>query len=109
MAPVAEPGTMPMRGVSGSWSISRIRTMQYWRRVLPILARFERPSDSVASFSGDQTGGLAQGPEEKSGRVGRTCVVVSSLILFSPCRELALRWDRFARERPSVVEGKGWS
>jgi hypothetical protein len=44
--------------------------MQYWRRFLPSLERCERPSDSVASFSGDQPGGLAQGPEEKKGRAG---------------------------------------
>src|SRR3546814_7555705 len=61
---------MPMRCVSGSCSTSRIRSMQYARRDLPILARCERPSDSVASFSGAYPGGLAQGPEEKCGRAG---------------------------------------
>src|SRR5690606_12702525 len=69
-APVSEPGTMPIRCVSGSCSISRIRSMQYCRRALPSFERCERPSDSVLSFSGDQPGGFAQGPEEKNGRAG---------------------------------------
>ena len=54
-----------MRCVSGSCSTSRIRSMQYCRRALPILARCERPSDSVASFSGDHPGGFRAGTGRK--------------------------------------------
>jgi hypothetical protein len=37
---------------------------------LPIAPRCERPRDVVERRSGDQPGGLAQGPEEKKGRAG---------------------------------------
>ena len=54
---------MPIRCVSGSSSRSRMRWMQYCSRVLPILARCERPSDSMAISEASQPGGLAHGPE----------------------------------------------
>src|SRR3546814_11997990 len=69
-APVSEPGTMPIRCVSGTCKISRVRSIARFRRFLPILERCERPSDSVASKSADQPGGFAQGPEDKNGRAG---------------------------------------
>src|SRR3546814_7641669 len=70
-APVSEPGTMPIRCVSGTFRILRVRSIARFSRALPILERCERPSDSVASLSADQPGGFAQGPEEKKGRAGR--------------------------------------
>ena len=90
---------MPMRWVSGSCSTSRIRSMLYCRRDLPIFARCERPSDWVASLSGEYPGGLAQGPEEKNGRVGLAAGLVCSVNVVSPHREHARRWDRVARRR----------
>ena len=54
--------------------------MQYLRRDLPILERCERPSEAVVSFSGDQPGGFAQGPEEKCGRTGFRAGTLSSVM-----------------------------
>ena len=88
---------MPMRCVSGSSSISRIRSMQYWRRSFPRAPRCERPRTSVESLSGFQPGGLAHGPDEKKGRAGSGGLVV--VTINSPRREHAPRWDGVARRR----------
>jgi len=56
---------MPMRCVSGRRSSARISAIAWPSRALQSFERCERPSDSVASFSGPQPGGFAQGPEEK--------------------------------------------
>jgi len=53
----------------------------------------------VASFSGDQPGGFAQGPDEKWGRAGFAAGLGKSVMSVSPCREHAPRWDGVARRR----------
>ncbi len=63
---------MPMRWLAGTRSTSRVSSMAWPSRALPSFERCERPSDPSARCSGPQPGGLAQGPEEKKGRAGRT-------------------------------------
>ena len=67
----------------------------------PLLAEAAamRPAEHlrVSSLSGLQPGGLAQGPDEKYGRAGRTWRLVNHSI--SPHREHAPRWDGVARRR----------
>src|SRR5881392_2438674 len=78
--------------------------MQYCSRALPSLERCERPSTSVASFSADHPGGLAQGPDEKKGRAGwvtgfaartgapASAVSVNSTLLTESTRRVGTAW-----------------
>ena len=89
---------MAMRWLSGTCKISRVRSMASFRRALPSLERCDRPSTAISRFEADQPGRLAQGPEEKYGRAGRTGGG-ELVMLFSPYRERAPRWDGVARGR----------
>src|SRR4028119_2093189 len=60
--------------------------MQRFSRALPMLLRWERPRLSVGSAAAVQPGGLAQGPEEKEGRCGRTSGF-RFVMFVSPSRE----------------------
>ena len=62
---------MPIRWTAGTRSTWRVSSIAWPRRALPSFERCERPSEPIASFSGAQPGGFAQGPEEKKGRAGR--------------------------------------
>ena len=72
---------MPTRWVSGTSRTSRVRSMARLSRALPSAARCERPSEAPRSASSDQPGGLAQGPEEKRGLVGRVAGMVGAMVL----------------------------
>ena len=57
------------------------------------LQRCERPREPVASFDGDQPGGLAQGPEEKNGRAGRSSGLAFDIRLSSErARRVGTAW-----------------
>ena len=89
---------MPIRWLVGTPSTWRVSSIAWPSRALPSFERCERPSDPIASFSGAQPGGFAQGPEEKKGRAGRASgfgVRHNN----SPRRERAPRWDGVARRR----------
>src|ERR1700743_3575130 len=52
--------------------IARVRSIASFSLALPGLERCERPRRAPLSASGVQPGRLAQGPDEKKGRAGRT-------------------------------------
>src|SRR5215472_19002253 len=52
--------------------ISRVLSMASLSLALPSLERCERPTTAPLRASGVQPGRLAQGPDEKKGRAGRT-------------------------------------
>src|SRR5688500_6551711 len=97
-APVSDAGTMPMRCVSGTPRILRVRSIEYLRRDLPSFDRCERPSTSSLSLSGVQPGRLAHGPEEKYGRAGRTAggVFVNVTLLAESTRRVGTAWPAAA-------------
>src|ERR1700743_1046734 len=70
---------------------------------LPGLERWERPTSAPLRASGVQPGRLAQGPDEKKGRAGRTAGVLpwlaTSVMSFIPSRMIAPRWGGVARRR----------
>src|SRR3569832_1055803 len=66
---------------------------------LPGLERWERPTSALFRASGVQPGRLAQGPDEKKGRAGRTAGCFTSVIKFIPSRMIAPRWGGVARGR----------
>src|SRR3569832_1640278 len=66
---------------------------------LPGLERWERPTRAAIRASGVQPGRLAQGPDEKKGRAGRTAGCFTSVIEFIPSRMIAPRWGGVARRR----------
>jgi hypothetical protein len=55
----------------------------------------------MASFSGDQPGRLAHGPEEKCGRAGRTAggVFVNVTLLSESTRRVGTAWPAAASKR----------
>ena len=67
MAPVSEPGTIPMRHASGSPRSARERSSSSWIRANGSFARWDLPSSASERTSTDQPGRLGHGPEEKSG------------------------------------------
>src|SRR5262249_32503114 len=73
---------------------------------LPGLERWERPTSAAFKASGVQPGRLAQGPDEKKGRAGRTAGCFTSVIEFIPSRMIAPRWGGVARRR---YRGRGSS
>src|ERR1700743_409596 len=52
--------------------IARVRSIASFSLALPGFERCERPSNAPLNASGVQPGRLAQGPDEKKGRAGRT-------------------------------------
>ena len=72
MAPVSEPGTIPMRHSSGSPRSARERSSSSWIRASGSRARWDLPSNAPERTSTDHPGRLGHGPEEKSGLSGRT-------------------------------------
>src|SRR4051812_25318179 len=81
----------------------RVRSMASFSLALPGLERWERPTSAPLRASGVQPGRLAQGPDEKKGRAGRTAGLLpwlaTSLIPFIPSRMIAPRWGGVARRR----------
>src|SRR3954465_20759 len=77
----------------------RVRSMASFSLALPGLERWERPTSAPLRASGVQPGRLAQGPDEKKGRAGRTAGRTDSVIPFIPSRMIAPRWGGVARRR----------
>src|SRR6185312_10165442 len=77
----------------------RVRSMASLSLALPGLERWERPTSAPLRASGVQPGRLAQGPDEKKGRAGRTAGRTTSVIPFIPSRMIAPRWGGVARRR----------
>ena len=90
-APVSEAGTIPMRYSSGTPRISRVPSIAALSFSLPTAARCERPSGAPESLSRLNTGGLAQGPEEKRGLSGRVAGLVGA-VMSIPFQIFAPRW-----------------
>ena len=86
---------------------SRVMSIASCRRDLPILARCERPSDSVLSFEASHPGGFAQGPEEKNGRAGFPAGLVTLMSCVSLQRARAALGPR--GPEPPLVSGGGMS
>src|SRR3954471_6901905 len=76
-----------------------VRSMASFSLALPGLERWERPTSAPSRASGVQPGRLAQGPDEKKGRAGRTAGRTDSVIPFIPSRMIAPRWGGVARRR----------
>ena len=100
-APVSDPGTMPMRCVSGSRRISRIRSIAVLQ---PRLAELRRGASgraiSVASFRGPSPAAWRRDRKKNGGArafARRSVVTISHVV--SPYREHAPRWDGVARRR----------
>src|SRR5262249_13609601 len=64
--------------------MARVLSIASFRRALPSFDRCERPSESSLRLSGFQPGRLAQGPEEKCARSGRTAGFAGVVIAMSP-------------------------
>src|ERR1700761_3150379 len=84
--------------------ILRVRSIASFSLALPGLERWERPTRAPLRTSGVQPGRLAQGPDEKKGRAGRTAGLVTSVMQFIPSRMIAPRWGGVAR---SPYRGRG--
>src|ERR1700759_2256772 len=63
---------------------ARVRSMASFSFALPGLERCERPSSASESACGVQPGRLAQGPDEKKGRAGRTAGILPVISTFLP-------------------------
>src|SRR5579862_8409298 len=72
-----------------------VRSIASLSLILPGLERCDRPSSAPLKASGVQPGRLAQGPDEKKGRAGRTAGIVA--VMFIPFRMIAPRWGGVAR------------
>src|SRR5579871_5681099 len=72
-----------------------VRSIASLSLALPGLERCDRPSNAPFSASGVQPGRLAQGPDEKKGRAGRTAGIFP--VMFIPFRMIAPRWGGVAR------------
>src|SRR5579871_2165468 len=79
--------------------IFRVFSIASLSLALPGLERWERPTSALDRASGVQPGRLAQGPDEKKGRAGRTAGCFTSVIEFIPSRMIAPRWGGVARRR----------
>src|SRR5690242_1572665 len=95
-APVSEAGTMPTRKFEEMPRSDLVRSMASLSLALPGLERCERPSSAPLRASGVQPGRLAQGPDEKKGRAGRTAGIIP--VMFIPFRMIAPRWGGVARD-----------
>src|SRR5579862_2094406 len=73
-----------------------VRSIASLSLILPGLERCDRPSSAPLKASGVQPGRLAQGPDEKKGRAGRTAGIVP--VMFIPFRMIAPRWGGVARD-----------
>src|ERR1700760_373827 len=64
--------------------IARVRSIASFSFAFPGLERCERPSSAPSSACGVQPGRLAQGPDEKKGRAGRTAGILPVISTFLP-------------------------
>src|SRR4029078_4276921 len=95
-APVSEAGTIPTRKAAGIPSSALVRSIASLSLALPGFERCERPSNAPLSASAVQPGRLAQGPDEKKGRAGRTDGRFP--VMFIPFRMIAPRWGGVAHD-----------
>src|SRR5271168_776863 len=75
--------------------ISRVLSMALLSLALPGLERCERPTSAPDRASGVQPGRLAQGPDEKKGRAGRTAGLIP--VIDHSFQNEAPRWGGVAR------------
>ena len=101
-APVSEAGTMPSCQSAGMPSRARERLMTSAMRALGSAARWLRPSMAPDNASSEKPGRLAQGPDEKSGLLGRVAgrgMPWADAIEALPFRREAPRWGGVTRHR----------
>src|SRR6202012_3400491 len=74
--------------------IARVRSIASFSFALPGFERCERPNRAPLSASGVQPGRLAQGPDEKKGRAGRTAGILPVISTFLPecSRRVGAAW-----------------
>src|ERR1700742_1458153 len=75
-------------------SSARVRSMASFNFALPGFERCERPRRAALRASGVQPGRLAQGPDEKKGRAGRTAGILPVISTFLPecSRRVGAAW-----------------
>src|SRR5215469_16007404 len=76
---------------------ARVRSIASLSLAFPGFERCDRPTSAPFKASGVQPGRLAQGPDEKKGRAGRTAGSLPVIVI--PSRMIAPRWGGVAHAR----------